>query len=212
MGNLIDLTGHKYNKLTVISRDTSVISGKPRWVCQCDCGKTKSVLGSSLRNGSVKSCGCLLTELGLSRRQYEKPLEQFPEYHSWRSMRRRCYDENATGYSNYGGRGIRVDKRWLNSFDNFYNDMGPRPSPEHSLDRENNDRNYEPGNCRWATPEEQSNNKRNCTYYEIDGERLTLPAIARRHGLNYSRLYWYISRGYDLTQAIDIVKDKSAVS
>ena len=205
---MIDLTDSRYGKLVVLRKDTEVTTGKPRWICQCDCGKVKSVAGACLRQGNVKSCGCAMAELGKSRRRYDKPMEDMSEYHSWRGMKRRCLDKNANGYSDYGGRGITIDLRWIDSFDAFYRDMGPKPGPEYSIERKNTNGNYTRGNCRWATPLEQSNNKRVCTYYTVDGAQLTLPAVARKLNLNYSRLYWHISKGLSLDDAIDKVRDK----
>lgn len=205
-GVLLDLIGERYGKLTVLSLDSEKANGKPKWICKCDCGKIKSVAASELRRGNTKSCGCMMRDLGLKRRQFKVPAESMPEYQSWRSIKRRCYDEKATGYENYGGRGILMDIRWLKSFRNFYLDMGPRPGPEYSIDRIDSDGHYIPSNCRWATPEEQSNNKRNCIYFDLDGEKLTLPVIARKLSLNYSRLYWHISRGMGLQEAIEKVR------
>lgn len=105
-------------------------------------------------------------------------ISKTPEYRAWSALKRRCYDPNDAGYKNYGGRGIFVHPDWINSFDNFLKHIGPRPSSDHSIDRINNDGNYEPGNVRWATQKEQNNNKRSCRFVVFRGETLTLRQLS----------------------------------
>jgi hypothetical protein len=119
---------------------------------QCKCGAIKQIRLYDLRNGKSTQCKpCARTKHGKSRSV---------EYRTWIDMKKRCYDKKNKRYKDYGGRGITVCDRWLYSFENFYTDIGPRPSNKHSIDRIKNDGNYEPGNCRWATKKEQSNNTR----------------------------------------------------
>ena len=148
-----DLLGQRFGKLTVIKK----IENKKNyygamWLCHCDCGNTTEVTTSSLKKNSTKSCGCLILKNG-----YRK----LPEYSVWAGMKNRCYYKNSIDYSNYGGRGIKVCDRWKNSFENFYKDMGSRPDNTYMLDRKDNDDNYEPSNCKWSTPQEQAQNRRN---------------------------------------------------
>jgi hypothetical protein len=159
-----DLTGRRFNRWTVLScaGRSRGKSGNLIWLCRCDCGTIREVAGNNLPNGASKSCGCHNEEArrsrithGLTRRGKPKPLE----YSSWSSMIQRCTKPTNTKWHNYGGRGIRVCDRWRNSFEAFLEGMGPRPSPSHSIDRIDNDSNYEPGNCRWATPKEQRANQ-----------------------------------------------------
>jgi hypothetical protein len=121
----------------------------------------------------------------------EKPLTQLfkAEYRTWSSMKVRCYNQNDAGYKNYGGRGIKICDRWRYSFKSFLDDMGPRPSPEHSIDRINVNGNYEPLNCRWADPIQQASNKRSTILIEYQGQKKTLPEWCRHFGLKEERTY-----------------------
>ena len=160
-----NLTGMTFGRLTVLKQVPSTNRGRyATWLCQCACGTLKRVTSSNLRRGQVKSCGCLQREQGpingrVSRTTHGWSRKNDGTYRTWHHMLERCYDLNNQVYHHYGGRGIRVCKPW-HKFENFLASIGPKP-PGLSLDRyPDNNGNYEPGNCRWATPKQQANNTR----------------------------------------------------
>lgn len=163
----IEMAGKTFARLTVLRRAPKAFRNA-RWECVCECGGTTTSSGTDLRRGISKSCGCLKRESSAARLRVTNPVNGIPEYLVWQAMKRRCGNSNATNWKDYGGRGIRVCERWLNSFENFLADVGPRPEGKlksgkalYSIDRfPNNDGNYEPGNTRWATPKQQRANQR----------------------------------------------------
>jgi hypothetical protein len=155
----INLVGKRYGRLCVVSL-SPVRQGKAyMWECVCDCGNATSVKVWHLNAGRVKSCGCLSREMTAVRSTTHGGTK-LPEYRSWTCMKDRCCDPENNQFSNYGGRGIKVCDRWKGSFSNFLSDMGSKPTGMHSIDRIDVNGNYEPGNCRWATPKEQSRGSR----------------------------------------------------
>jgi len=148
----LDLTGQRFGRLVAIDWKSGGATTGRIWRCRCDCGNETDVRRRDLKTGNTGSCGCLHRTIN----------GEFgsPEYLSWRSMKARCGNPNATGFKNYGARGITFCERWRD-FNAFLADMGRRPSPRHSLDRwPDADGNYEPTNCRWATALEQRHNRR----------------------------------------------------
>lgn len=159
MALLKSLIGLRFEKLIVLERTASP-RGRTEawWKCKCDCGSETSASGTALRSGHKKSCGCLTSESG-NKNRIKHGLTRASEYMTWRNIRARCGNPKSVNYKYYGGRGIQVCSRWLN-FENFFADMGPKPSKSHTIERLNNDGNYEPGNCCWALMSEQAKNKR----------------------------------------------------
>lgn len=186
-----DISGNKYNHLTALEPTRSENSDKYCWLFICDCGNKKIIRKTKVVNGYTKSCGCLLKEIGKNNVQkYFKThgKSKTPTYIAWRGIKQRCLDKNIEGYISYGGRGIKVCDRWLNSFENFLEDMGERPSPKHSIDRIDNDGNYEPNNCRWATNKEQSCNRRSSFIINYKGKSQTLMEWSEELEMSYHLL------------------------
>ena len=194
--NKIELTNKVFGRLTVLeqSNNNGIVT---MWLCKCRCGNIKSIASRELRKGKTVSCGCYLKDIrGKSSIKYEnRDIVNSSEYYAWTNMKTRCYNPKATRFEVHGGRGIKVCDRWLNSFANFLLDMGKRPTPKHSLDRfPDNNGDYEPSNCRWATAKEQSGNRRTNRFIEHNGIRMILMDWARLLNINETSLSDYIKR------------------
>ena len=156
-----DMTGQKINRLTILSREPNNKHGKAMWLCRCDCGKLFVACGCNIRNNHTQSCGCLQKERTAEASVVHGKIHT-KLHNAWKAMRQRCMNPNQHSFKNYGGRGIKVCKEWDN-FEVFYDYVSQLPhfgEKGYSLDRINNDGNYEPGNVRWATASEQQRNKR----------------------------------------------------
>lgn len=204
--NVRDITGASFGAWTVLAFVGT--AGKvARWLARCTCGEVRVLSGNSLRSGSTKSCGCVgdsAFAAGLLRHGHArtKGASRTPTYLSWQSMMDRCTGSNRRWWPRYGGRGITVHADWRD-FATFLRDMGERP-PGTWLDRIDNDRNYEPGNCRWATPTQQQANKSSNRIVEYHGEKRALVEWARALDLNYQTLQNRIHvQGLDPAEAIE---------
>ena len=198
----LDLTGKTFGRLTVLGR-AGKLGNDNAWKCSCSCspGKEVVVRASNLNRGDTVSCGCLKRERTITRNTTHG-LAFSPGYNSWRGMKSRCENPRNARYADYGDRGITVCDRWKNSFENFIADMGPPPSPAHSIERGDNSRGYEPGNCRWATDVEQTNNQRSNVLIEYDGKTQTIAQWARELEINYQTLRQRIQRyGWSVERA-----------
>ena len=201
MSRLIDLTGQKFGRLTVIARAEH--KGKHlRWNCECECGNECVVASSHLRTGHTKSCGCYAKEVrsitGKSRSIHG--MDGTPTYNSWRGIIKRCTDPNNASYQSYGGRGIKVCDRWM-KFKNFLEDMGVKPEGK-SIDRKDTNGDYCPENCQWSTAKDQARNRNNNRLIEFNGEVKCITQWSDELGIPYAVLNYRLSRGWDVKRAL----------
>jgi hypothetical protein len=196
--------GQRYGRLVAVRFDHVDHRRYHCWLWQCDCGKTTIVAASTVRGGNTRSCGCLMRETSANTLRTLKTthgMSKSSEFRIWGLMLHRCTNPNSSAWPRYGGRGITVSERWMR-FETFYADMGPRPSPGHSLDRINNDLGYEPSNVRWATRQEQGRNKRNTYMVTLNGKQMSLSEAAQEAGLSHSTVYSRVTRGWSVDRAL----------
>lgn len=193
MTKLKDMAGLQVGRLTVLDRGPNY-GTKAQWVCLCDCGRTSTIPGYALRGGQV-SCGCERSRRHLTHGQSRTRI-----YWVWKAMHQRCTNTKDRFYFRYGGRGIRVCKRWR-SFENFIADMGPRPKRA-ALDRIDNDGDYSPKNCRWATAQENSRNSARACIIEHKGKSQCIQAWHEETGIPYRTLLSRVQRGWTAERAL----------
>lgn len=199
--------GQIFTRLKVIEFLGRGFSGKKIFLCECLCGKTKKVDIYSLISSNTQSCGCL----GIENRKIgtvksctthgeSRSVGKTGEYLSWLRMRERCKCKKGNRWHKYGGRGIKVCDRWLNSYENFLHDMGRKPTEKHSLDRINNDGNYEPSNCRWATNKDQSRNKTTTIYLTLGQTKKSLTDWCDLFKSNPTTIRCRLRRSWDINE------------
>jgi len=199
MPKLNDLTGKRFGRLVVVGR-ISRYSNRVHWKCKCDCGRTTVVRASNLSSHAIVSCGCYHTQ-ELAFRLTTHGLSRSPEYRIWRGLISRCNNRRNAVFTHYGGRGIKVCKRWL-KFENFYVDMGNRPSRRHSIDRIDNNGNYTPKNCRWATRKQQANNARSNHRLRHNGKSMTISQWSDETGISRSAIHGRIKMGWGVARLL----------
>ena len=196
MGAFIDLIGQRFGRLIALKRVENSISGEIQWLCQCECDKHTIVIGKNLRTNHTKSCGCLwkdsITKHNLCDSQ---------TYHTWENMIQRCTNLNVRLYQNYGGRGIEVCGRWL-KFENFLEDMGERPYGT-TIDRIDNDGNYEPANCRWSTYFTQRRNRNDIRWITINNKTMCLKDWCKIRKLIYKTILKRLKLGWSISKALE---------
>lgn len=195
---MLDRIGQRFGRLILVrpfrKEERTKTNQLPLyWEVQCDCGVKKEVLWTSLHSKKTKSCGCLHRDSPLHYYHITHGLTNSPTYHCWRGILARCATPSHRSYANYGGRGIGVCERWLD-FENFFQDMGHRPSEKHSLDRIDNDGNYCPENCRWAEPKEQQRNKRNTRFVHYNGRTIPIQQACEEAGILSATVYSRVHR------------------
>ncbi len=203
-----DISGQSFGRLVAQVRlPENTKAGQARWRCICEptlggCGNSAVVIIGNLRNGNTQSCGCLNKE-AVKASNTSHGMRGTQTYEIWCGIKKRCYNRQHVHYNDYGGRGITMCEEWRKNFEAFYHDMGERPSPQHSIDRRDNDKGYFKENCRWATQVEQQNNTRKNIFYLHDGVYKTLATWCRELKLDYRIVYQRIQRyGWSFEKAI----------
>ncbi len=201
MSSFKDISGRTFGRLLVIKRIDNDKWENIRWLCLCDCGKEKTIRSGDLKRGRTKSCGCLRKEL-MTTHGHKSEGQVSRTYMAWQSMIKRCTNPNDKAYHNYGGRGIKVCKRWM-KFENFLEDMGEPPTQEHSIDRIDNDGNYCKANCQWAIPKEQARNRRNNLFITYRNKTQLLIQWAEEYQISYYVLWERLFKlGWSIEKAL----------
>jgi hypothetical protein len=209
MSAIVDIRGQTFGRLRVLSRVASSHVGRARWCCQCACGKRCTVEGKKLRSGHTRSCGCYAQDFHKSAEFAAKFIvhgeartgRPSVEYKTWTSCSIAVRIRRSPAYSDYGGRGIRVCRRWK-KFSNFLADVGRRPTSRHSIERRNNSKGYNLTNCCWATRREQQRNTRRNHLRTLAGETHPLIVWAERYGLKKQTLRMRLTKGWSVQRAI----------
>lgn len=200
-----DIAGQRFGRLIALSYAGSDKSGNAKWNCRCDCGVEKSVLGQALRSGAVVSCKCYANELA-AQNKLTHGLSATTYYKAWFGMIQRCENKNHTKWKRYGARGIKVRERW-HAFENFLADMGQRPEGT-SIERVDNDGNYEPGNCEWADRATQMSNKSDNRWLEFSGLRMTVSQWAIHQKIPRATIFRRLRTGLPVEKVLEPITRK----
>jgi hypothetical protein len=211
-GHMRDIRGQRFGRLVVVAYSHDVIGTVKKgpskgltyrnhyWVCKCDCGKTVTMRRSNFTSGLVYSCGCYNKE-----KATKHGMSKSAEYKTWRAMLDRCTNPKVGSFKYYGERGITVCGQWKESFETFYKDMGPRPSPKHSIDRLDNEKNYSPDNCRWTLAKSQIRNRRTTVRITVNGVTKSVYDLFDDYRITdkraQSRILYRISHGFSVEEA-----------
>ena len=199
----IDLTGKRFGRLIVTGFAEKRGKKTLCWDCKCDCGKTKIILGASLKNGATQSCGCYNREIA-TKKSTTHGLSKHPLYRVWKAVKRRCYNKDTDAYQNYGGRGIIICDEWRDDFQAFYGwAMANGYKEGLTIDRINNNGNYEPCNCRWITRKEQNNNTRRNVLIEYKGKTNTVTEWCTILNVKYAAVVRRLRRGWSIERALE---------
>lgn len=208
----IDLTGQRFGRLVAL-RHEATPGAKTFWFCRCDCGKEVLVGYGELKSGNTRSCGCLRKETASEHlREITRKHGMFGTrlYHIWDSMKARCYNKNHAAYKNYGGRGISVCKDWRKNFESFYKWAIENGYQEHlTIDRIDNNGDYCPQNCRWATYLEQAENRRSTIFLTVLGETKTISEWSAETGISKSCIRYRLKTGWPEDKIFSNPKERS---
>lgn len=206
-----DLRGNRYDMLVAIemaeTRTSQSGNRKIYWKCRCDCGVVKEFAANHLTQHKATNCGCqrrIRQSMGLRKHGGSGTLSapMMPEYRIWLAMKERCSNPNSRGWSRYGQRGISVCSRWAEDFNAFLEDMGNKPTKDHSIERIDNDGNYEPSNCGWVTRVEQANNRRSNRWVTALGRCMTLAQWSRETGIKTATIAARLNHGWAADRAV----------
>lgn len=194
---ITDLKDKKFGRLSVLELVGKDKHGCHKWKCLCECGNNKIALGTRLVRGKILSCGCLIGDTSRTH-----GLTNTPIYRIWKRTKYLCIHPNNANYKFYGGRGIKVCDRWMESFENFYEDMGDKPSDEYALSREDRDGDFTPENCKWVLKEELEQYKINSVHITIDGEKLPIKKWSKLSGTPCMYIRDRLHRGWPEKEAV----------
>lgn len=197
----LSLIGQRFGRLTVTAAAGSDHNGKTTWRVECGCGKVLVAVGSRLRDGQTKSCGCLQRDT-VSKRNHKHGLSHSPEHKIWRGIIARCENSNEQSFQYYGARGIKMHPEWRDDFMAFLRDIGPRPSSRHEIDRIDVNGNYAPGNVRWTLPSIQRLNQRRTKQYTANGKTMSMSEWAKETGISVQTISARLARGWSHEEAV----------